>query len=243
MGVHGISAGGVSALSLAGAQWRMLDLIRHCQEQTEADFGFCFNGIVDLKAQAARRTRYDSARNVPEVFLPAELKTVHGGRTPASDGDEVRPDPRVAAITLSVPVAAIFSAPSLARIRIPVGVVTAERDTMLVPAFHSARVLRQCARCSLLAALPGAGHMDVLSPLGPDSVARAVAAQPPARRAARAGIQPGRARRGHRQDRRLLHAGVGTLRRSGALEAPARLCWLRSNSPAASPRRPRGSGG
>ncbi len=178
VGVHGMSAGGVSALSLAGAQWRMLDLIRHCQEQTEADFGFCFNGIVDPKAQAARRTRYDSARNVPEMFLPAELKTVHGGRTPASDGDEVRPDPRVAAVTLSVPVAAIFSGPSLARIRIPVGVVTAERDTMLVPAFHSARVLRQCARCSLLAALPGAGHMDVLSPW-PDSVARAVAAQHP----------------------------------------------------------------
>lgn len=189
VGVHGMSAGGATALALAGAQWRMLDLIKHCQEQTEADFGFCFNGLPDAQAQAARRARYDSARHVPEMFLPAELKAVHGGRTPTSDNDEVRPDPRVAAVTLSVPVAAIFSASSLARIRIPVGVVAAERDTMLLPAFHSARVLRQCSRCTLLTTLRGAGHMDVLAPW-PESVARAVAAQHPRGGAPEPGFNP-----------------------------------------------------
>lgn len=40
VGVHGMSAGGATALSLAGAQWRPLDLVRHCLAHTEADFGF-----------------------------------------------------------------------------------------------------------------------------------------------------------------------------------------------------------
>lgn len=178
VGVHGMSAGGQTALVMAGAQWRVLDLVRHCQAQADADFGFCFNGLTDPAAQASRRARYDRARNVPELFLPAELKAVHGGRTPAAVGDEVRPDPRVAAVTVAVPAAAMFSPESLARVRIPVGVVSAGRDTMLRPAFHSARLLRDCQACTSLAELPGAAHMDLLSPW-PASVARSVAALQP----------------------------------------------------------------
>lgn len=53
VGVHGISAGGATALSLAGAQWRVLDLVQHClacadpSPTTEGDAGFCFNGLAD----------------------------------------------------------------------------------------------------------------------------------------------------------------------------------------------------
>ena len=49
---------------------------------------------------------------------------------------------------------------------------------MLVPAFHSARVLADCRACSEIAALPGAAHMDLLWPW-PASVAAATAAQHP----------------------------------------------------------------
>jgi len=176
VGVHGMSAGGVTALALAGAQWRVLDLVRHCQAQGDADFGFCYSGAPDPQAQAVRRARYQATRNVPEALLPAALTAVHGGRSPGAAGDDVRADSRVAVVTLAVPVAAIFSSESLARIKLPVGVVTAGRDTWLLPAQHSARVLRECRSCTLLADLPGAAHMDLLAPW-PESVARAVAAQ------------------------------------------------------------------
>lgn len=176
VGVHGMSAGGVTALSLAGAQWRMLDLVRHCLAHTEADFGFCFNGVADTDRQAQRRAGYERARGVPEAFLPATMTAVHGGHDPAA-GD-VRPDPRVAAVTLAVPVAAIYSTESLARIRVPVGLVSAARDRMLLPRFHSGHVLQSCSRCTLLADLTGAAHMDLLSPW-PESVARATAALHP----------------------------------------------------------------
>lgn len=175
VGVHGMSAGGVTGIALAGGQWRMLNLVRHCQTHLKADESFCFQGAKDGVARAERQAGYDRARGVPEVFLPAELKTLHGGRTPTKDNAEVRPDPRIASVTLAVPLASIFSAESLARIRVPVGVVGAQRDEVLVPRFHSAYLLANCKACTLLADLPGAGHFDVLWPW-PESVAREVAA-------------------------------------------------------------------
>jgi pimeloyl-ACP methyl ester carboxylesterase len=87
-----------------------------------------------------------------------------------------RPDARIAAVSMAVPVAAIFSPESLARIRIPAGVVGAQRNEVLVPRFHSARVLELCKTCTRLADLPGAGHFDVLWPW-PERVAREVAAE------------------------------------------------------------------
>lgn len=178
VGVHGMSAGGATALSLAGGQWRTLDLVRHCLDHEEADFGFCYNGLPDAAQQAQRRKRFEAARGVPEMFLPSDIKTLHGGRTPARPGDDPRPDPRVAAVTLAVPVAAIFTAESLKRIAIPVGVIVAQGDRMLLPEFHARRVLREVPQARLLGELRGAGHMDLLSPW-PEAAARgAMAAHP-----------------------------------------------------------------
>ncbi len=176
VGVHGMSAGGVTGLALAGAQWRLLDVVRHCLAHGEADLGFCMNGALEPQAQAARKASYEGVRGVPEHLLPADMTRLQGGRTPGTTQPDVRPDPRVAAVTLSVPVAAIFSADSLARIAVPVGLVTATRDTTLLPAFHSEHLLRHCRACTRLADLQGAGHFDLLSPW-PEGVARSVAAQ------------------------------------------------------------------
>lgn len=176
VGLHGMSAGGVTGLSLAGAQWRRLDLVRHCQAHAQDDEGFCFAGAVSAPARAERQASFDSADKTPEAQLPAELTAWHGGRSPGPQQADPRPDARIAAVSMAVPVAAIFSAESLARIRIPVGVVGAQHDEVLVPRFHSARVLEFCKTCTLLADLPGAGHFDVLWPW-PESVAREVAAQ------------------------------------------------------------------
>jgi len=175
VGVHGMSAGGATALALAGAQWRMLNLVRHCDRHGLADEGFCFQGANEPEVRTARQSRYKSARYWPEFVLPADLKMVHGGRTPTAENPDPRPDPRVTAVTLMVPVAALFSAESLARIRIPVGLVSAQNDEVLVPRFHSGHVLQHCTTCKHLADLPNAGHFDVLWPW-PPSVAREVAA-------------------------------------------------------------------
>jgi len=55
VGVHGMSAGGGTALVMAGARWRVLDLARHCAEHGDEDFGFCFNGTASPTARAERR--------------------------------------------------------------------------------------------------------------------------------------------------------------------------------------------
>jgi predicted dienelactone hydrolase len=175
VGVHGMSAGGVTALSLAGAQWRTLDLVRHCLAHPQEDEAFCFQGAKSPELRAERQARFDRARFWPEFVLPAQLKAWHGGRSPTGERPDPRPDPRVASVTAAVPVAAIFSADSLRRIRVPVGLVSAREDTVLLPRFHSARVLEHCTSCESLADLPG-GHFDVLWPW-PEALARAVAAQ------------------------------------------------------------------
>ncbi len=178
VGVHGMSAGGVTALSLAGAQWRVLSLVQHCLANFDADVGFCVNGLPDPQQQAARKAQIERVRGVDEAYLPAEMKAWQGGVSPDANGAkrDVRPDPRIAAVTLAVPVSAIFSTESLARIRIPVGLVSAGRDTMLLPQFHSEHVLRHCTACTRLADLKGAAHFDLLAPW-PASVAKAVAAR------------------------------------------------------------------
>jgi predicted dienelactone hydrolase len=178
VGVHGMSAGGVTALSMAGARWRLLELVRHCRVHADQDPGFCQFGLLDPGAQAERRGDIERAADAPESQLPAALTLEHGGRLSTPTGGDPRPDTRIAAVSLAVPVAAIFSAQSLAQIQIPVAVVSAGRDTLLLPRFHSQHVLDACKRCVPLVHLAGAGHFDLLSPW-PAALAEGVAAMQP----------------------------------------------------------------
>lgn len=165
VGVHGTSAGAITALALVGAEWRMLDLVRHCQAAGDRDRAFCYNDARTEEARAARRARFEAARGVPDALLGADIRASHGGR-----------DGRISVATVAIPAAAIFAADSLAGITVPVGVVTAERDGMNPNAFHADHLLRSCGTCTALAVMRGAGHMDFMSPW-PPSVAQAVAAR------------------------------------------------------------------
>ena len=162
VGVHGMSAGGVSALAQAGGQWSMASLVRHCGANLKADAGFCLFGLRTAEEREKRTQIYAVTSN-----LPAPMEALNGG--PASR------DARVAAVALSVPVAALFTDDSLAAIRIPVGIVEASDDDVLVPHFHSSRVLKVCGSCKAIDTLAGANHFDVLSPW-PDAIGRPMAA-------------------------------------------------------------------
>jgi predicted dienelactone hydrolase len=174
VGVHGMSAGGVTGLVLAGAQWRMLNLIQHCAQNLDEDIGFCLNGLGQLpKLQTQRRRQFEMARGAPEQYMPANLKLAHGGQ--GVEASDPRPDPRIAAVSLSVPVGVIFTPESLARIRIPMALSTSGQDGVLLPRFHSQHVLKHCTPCTTLSDHPQAGHFDWLSPW-PATLAQTVGA-------------------------------------------------------------------
>jgi predicted dienelactone hydrolase len=175
VGVHGMSAGGVTGLALAGAQWRMLNLIQHCAQNLDEDIGFCLNGLGQHPVQQTlRKGQFAMGRLLTESSAPTNFKTLHGGVSPSASADP-RPDPRVVAVSLAVPVGVIFTPESLSRIRIPVGLTTAGDDGVLLPRFHSQHVLRHCKTCITLSDHPQAGHFDWLS-AWPASVAQTVAA-------------------------------------------------------------------
>ncbi len=175
VGVHGMSAGGVTGLVLAGAQWRMLNLIQHCAQNLDEDIGFCLNGLAaHPTVQLMRKSQFAMGRMLTETTAPTSFKTLHGGASQSTSMDP-RPDPRVVAVSLSVPVGVIFTSDSLARIRIPVALSTSGNDGVLLPRFHSQHVLKHCTSCTTLSDHPQAGHFDWLSPW-PVSVAQTVAA-------------------------------------------------------------------
>lgn len=150
VGVHGLSAGGVTGLALAGGQWSLASLVHHCMAQQKTDANFCFNGLPNQADRDARAAQFAKAS---QSNVDATLQ----------GGDKVH-DSRVAAVALTVPVVAPFTAESLALLKVPVGVVEATHDTVLVPAHHSSRLLQLCKRCTALGVMDGAEHFDMLSP-------------------------------------------------------------------------------
>jgi predicted dienelactone hydrolase len=161
VGVHGMSAGGLTALALAGGQWSEATVVRHCAAHIVDDAGFCFYG---LRSEAERQAR---AAAFAKGVQGTAAETLHGGAT----------DRRVAAVAVTVPVGAAFTQQSLAAIEVPVGVVEATADKVLLPKFHSSRVLADCGRCRALGPVAGAGHFDVLSPV-PEVIGRQLGLTP-----------------------------------------------------------------
>lgn len=154
VGVYGMSAGGHTALSMAGGRWSPAGFKQHCEENLVDDFQSCvglitrltggwLDGIKKWVALAVIRNRFDDA-------------------TP-----QFHEDPRVSAVVAGVPFAADFDMASLAKPRVPLGLVTAQQDRWLVPRFHSNRVLQTCTTCEHIADLPNGGHGALLSPLPP----------------------------------------------------------------------------
>ncbi len=155
VGVFGGSAGGHTALTLAGGHWSPARFRQHCEAHIAEDFSSCvgfvtrlngnlLDGLKKAVALGVIRQRFDDAT------------------------DQAYSDPRVQAAIAFVPFAADFDMATLATPRIPLGLITAGLDINQVPRFHSSAVLAACQdRCTLVAHLPGASHGAMLSPMPP----------------------------------------------------------------------------
>lgn len=154
VGMYGMSAGGHTALSMAGGRWSPAGFRQHCEEDLVNDFQSCvglntrltggfFDGLRKWLALMIIRSR----------FSDTTMREHH--------------DPRIAAVVAGVPAAADFDMVSLQKPSVPLGLVTAGQDRWLVPRFHSGRVLAACQTCEHIADIPDAGHGSLLSPLPP----------------------------------------------------------------------------
>jgi predicted dienelactone hydrolase len=154
VGVYGMSAGGHTALTMAGGRWSPAAFRRHCEAHLEEDFQACVGLATRLTGGALDGLKKRVALAVHRWRFDDETMREHV-------------DPRVAAVVAGVPAAADFDMASLATPRVPLGLVTAGKDRWLAPRFHSDRVLAACTSCERIADLPGAGHGALLSPLPP----------------------------------------------------------------------------
>ncbi|MFM2055679.1 MAG: hypothetical protein RLY71_64 [Pseudomonadota bacterium] len=170
VGVFGGSAGGHTALTLAGGRWSPSRFRDHCLRNIELDFSSCVgfttlqrgDGLDAIKAWVARlviRLRFSDA--TPQ------------GHT----------DPRIGAAIAMVPFAADFDPESLRQPLVPLGLVIADKDVNQVPRFHVEAVRAACEpRCKVLQRLAEGGHGAMLSPmppLAPDSMADKLLGDPP----------------------------------------------------------------
>lgn len=154
VGVYGGSAGGHTALTLAGGRWSPAAFARHCEAHLVEDFQSCVGLITRLTGGWA-----DGLKKWLAL-------TVIGWRF-TDDTPHSHHDPRVAAVVSQVPSASSFDPASLARPRVPLALVTSGQDRWLVPRWHSDPILAACSPCERLAELPDGGHGAMLSPLPP----------------------------------------------------------------------------
>ena len=110
VGAVGHSAGGYTVLALAGAQPDMSRIAKHCDANRADDPIFC------------KTARADRTVAQPSATLASAA--------PLTDG-------RVRAVVALAPFGVVFTASSLANIRMPVAIYEAEKDRWLVPRFHA----------------------------------------------------------------------------------------------------------
>jgi predicted dienelactone hydrolase len=154
VGMYGMSAGGHTALTLAGGRWSPATFRQHCDAHIKEDFQACVGLATSLKGNVL-----DGAKTTVALWI------IHSRFSDATW--RTHTDPRIVAIVAAVPYAADFDMDSLADPRVPLGLVTAQGDKWLIPKFHGERVLQACRKCQRIAEVPNGGHGAMLSPLPP----------------------------------------------------------------------------
>lgn len=155
VGVFGGSAGGHTALSLAGGEWSDSRFRQHCEQHIEQDFSSCVGFITLLEGNWLDGLKVWGALRV--IAWRFSDETLHKDF-----------DPRIQAAVAMVPFAADFDGASLAKPRIPLGLVSAAKDVNQIPKFHSEFIKAACLpRCEVVMDLAEGGHGAMLSPMPP----------------------------------------------------------------------------
>ncbi len=152
VGMFGMSAGGHTALTLAGGRWSPSRLRDHCQRNLENDFHACAGLTTELTGGVL-----DSIKK----FI---VRTVDNRKFGDTTWYE-HTDSRIVAIVAGVPFAADFDPESLRVPKVALAIVSARGDQWLKPQFHSDAVLAVCQPCEHLADLSTGGHGALLGPL------------------------------------------------------------------------------
>lgn len=168
VGVYGMSAGGHTALTLAGGRWSTARLRDHCEVHLEEDFHSCVGLATRLTGGWADPLKRSVARALIRWRMDDPTPQGHS-------------DPRIAAALAGVPFAVDFDPATLAQPKVPLGLVTAGQDLWLLPRFHAEAVLKACTGCEHVAHLPTGGHGALISPMPPglEGLARDLIADPP----------------------------------------------------------------
>jgi predicted dienelactone hydrolase len=158
VGMYGMSAGGHTALSMAGGRWSPSKFRDHCAAHIAEDFPSCVGLATRLRGNFLDDVKESVAVSIIRRRFDDEVWYTHD-------------DPRVKAVVAGVPSAADFDPASLATPRVPLAFVTARGDKWLAPRFHSDAIIHACApRCEVIADLPHGGHGALLSPPPPMKV-------------------------------------------------------------------------
>ncbi|HYF19246.1 MAG TPA: dienelactone hydrolase [Ramlibacter sp.] len=162
VGMFGMSAGGHTALTLAGGRWSPSRLRDHCRANIEEDFHGCAGPSLGLTG------------GVLDVVKKLVVHAVNDRKfdDPAWYGHV---DPRIVAIVAGVPFAADFDPESLREPRVALALVEALNDRWLAPRFHSGRIAAACRTCERLTDVSSGGHGALLGPLPPDGVSTLIA--------------------------------------------------------------------
>lgn len=157
VGAYGMSAGGHTALSLAGGVWSPERFRAHCEQHLAEDFASCVGLATRLTGGWLDGLKLWVAQRV--------LNSRFSDATP-----QAHDDPRFAAVVAGVPSSADFDPASLARPRVALGLITVGHDLWLPARFHSDVILAACSGCERLVDLPEAGHGALLAPPPPPGV-------------------------------------------------------------------------
>ena len=131
IGVFGGSAGGHTALSLAGGQWSDQRFKAHCERNIEQDFSSCVGFATLLHGNGLDGLKIWIAKHIIASRFSDE--TIHRYE-----------DKRIKAAIAMVPFAADFIPESLAQPRIKLGLIIAAKDVNQVPSFHVEAILKAC---------------------------------------------------------------------------------------------------
>lgn len=166
VGMFGMSAGGHTALTLAGGSWSPSRLRDHCRRHLAEDFHACagpsvaltggvLDGVKKLLVTAINDRKFDDPSWYGHV------------------------DRRIVAVVAGVPFAADFDPDSLRQPEVALALISAQHDRWLVPRFHSGVVAAACRTCEHLLDLDHGGHGALLGPLPPAGGVSELVLDPP----------------------------------------------------------------